>query len=221
MFKSWMTVLVLLGFSLHHACAQNLQLHYNTGKDRGYFNHTLEMFKPDTFGSTFLFVDLDYNMAGNKTMSLGYFEIARYITLPIGNRKLDVTVQFNDGVDYFIGPLGQAWLAGLSYPLRIGNFEIKADVLYRAAQGSEGPDAQLTLAWYHAWMNDRLVFTGYLDAWTQGPSGDKKGAVMAEPQLWYRFWNALSAGSELKTHYHFMPDDKLHAYPSLALKWDF
>jgi hypothetical protein len=70
MFKTWMTVLVLLGFSLQHAGAQNLQLHYNTGKDRGYFNHTLEMFKPDTFGSTFLFVDLDYNMAGNKTMSL-------------------------------------------------------------------------------------------------------------------------------------------------------
>jgi hypothetical protein len=41
--------------------AQNIQQHYDFGKDRDYFTTTLEMFKPDEYGSTYFFVDFDYN----------------------------------------------------------------------------------------------------------------------------------------------------------------
>ena len=38
--------------------AQNLQVFYDTERD--FVTSTLEMFRPDAFGSTFYFVDIDY-----------------------------------------------------------------------------------------------------------------------------------------------------------------
>jgi hypothetical protein len=53
-----------------YAGAQNFQLHYDFGEDRKYFTATLEMFRPDTLGSTFWFADLDFNFPGSpRSMS--------------------------------------------------------------------------------------------------------------------------------------------------------
>ena len=79
------------------AKAQNLQVLYDFGEDRKYYTTTLEMFKPDKFGATFFFVDMDYNNGSNKAVSLSYWEIARYINLPFIDDKLSATVQYNDG----------------------------------------------------------------------------------------------------------------------------
>ena len=55
------------------AFAQNVQLHYDFGhnmykgkdgkdlRSRGYLTTTVEMFKPDSWGSTYFFVDHDFN----------------------------------------------------------------------------------------------------------------------------------------------------------------
>ena len=51
--------------------AQNLQVFYDT--NRGCVTSTLEMFRPDAFGSTFFFVDMDYS----PTAIGAYTEIAR------------------------------------------------------------------------------------------------------------------------------------------------
>ena len=59
------------------AFSQNLQLHYEASGDREYLVSTLEMFKPDQYGSTFLFVDMEYDGSGVKGLSLAYWEIAR------------------------------------------------------------------------------------------------------------------------------------------------
>ena len=68
--------------------AQNLQLHYDFGNDRQYFTTTLEMFKPDAYGSTFFFVDMDYDDLGSGGgLSLAYWEIARVFKtekMPLG-----------------------------------------------------------------------------------------------------------------------------------------
>ena len=40
------------------ATAQNIQLHYDLGKDRQMFTTTVEMFKPDKLGNTFFFIEL-------------------------------------------------------------------------------------------------------------------------------------------------------------------
>ncbi len=91
--------LLILFVLLSTTClySQNLQLHYDFGEDRKYFTTTLEMFKPDEYGSFFFFVDMDYNYPGNKSMSLGYWEIARYINSYF-IKDLSLTVQYNDGI---------------------------------------------------------------------------------------------------------------------------
>ena len=61
--------------------AQNVQLHYDFGSSiydsqstRAKVTTTVEMFKPDRWGSTFFFVDMDYT---NKGVTGAYWEIAR------------------------------------------------------------------------------------------------------------------------------------------------
>mgnify|MGYP006297456279 FL=1 len=41
--------------------AQNIQLHYDLGEGRKFFTTTVEMFRPDSWGSTFFFIDMDYS----------------------------------------------------------------------------------------------------------------------------------------------------------------
>ena len=72
---------LLMTFTLF---AQNLQLHYDFGKDRKHLTSTVEMFKPDKWGSTFFFVDMDYGVGNVKGVSLAYFEIARSFNIGKG-----------------------------------------------------------------------------------------------------------------------------------------
>ena len=76
LYFSLSVLLVALGLQ-----AQNLQLHYDFGKDRKYVTSTVEMFKPDKWGSTFFFIDMNYDADNGKTISLAYWEIARGISL--------------------------------------------------------------------------------------------------------------------------------------------
>ena len=62
---------IALSMGLYEANAQNVQLHYDMG--RGCTTSTVEMFKADDGGSTFFFVDMDYN----PKVSGAYWEIAR------------------------------------------------------------------------------------------------------------------------------------------------
>lgn len=203
--------------------SQNIQVHYDFGKDRQFITTTLEMFKPDSMGSTFFFTDFDFG-ADNNSMSLSYFEIARYITLPVLNNKLDATVQFNDGHlragDYAV-PIGQVWLAGLSYPVNLDFMVVKIDLLYRHADYSSGTDWQFTAAWFKPCLNDRLVFAGFLDVWTENRSGEKKVVYQAEPLVWLNVWKRLFVGGELELSYNFLPEDDFGAIPTLGLQWYF
>lgn len=44
---------LLLVSGLFSAQAQNIQLHYDLGKDRKFFTSTVEMFRPDNWGTSF------------------------------------------------------------------------------------------------------------------------------------------------------------------------
>jgi hypothetical protein len=232
--KKILLLLVLLSFTKIYA--QNLQFHYDLGEDRKYITTTLEMFKPDEYGATFFFVDFDYNLPGNKSMSLAYFEIARYINV---YDKLALTVQYNDG--FVVGglpnldvnvafTLNQTWLGGISYPINLGFVTLNTDLLYRNTYGSEGPDGQLTIVWYVPFLNNKLSFTGFLDFWSQDialrdftADTDKKEMVfLTEPQIWYNVWNHLSVGTEIEISNNFLPGQKeVKVNPTLALKWNF
>jgi hypothetical protein len=227
-------LLLILLMSFAKIYAQNLQIHYDLGEDRKYITSTLEMFKPDEYGATFFFVDFDYNFPGNNSMSLAYFEIARYVNV---YKSLALTVQYNDGIVVGEGSplnnaftLNQSWLGGVSYPINLGFVTLNTDFLYKKIYGSEGADGQLTIVWYVPFLNNKLSFTGFLDWWSQDirlrdfmSTSDKKEMVfLTEPQIWYNVWNHLSLGTEIEISNNFLPGQKeVKVNPTLALKWNF
>jgi hypothetical protein len=230
--KKLLLLFVLISFA--QVYAQNLQVHYDLGEDRNYITTTLEMFKPDEYGATFFFVDFDYNLPGNKSMSLAYFEIARYITV---YDKLALTVQYNDGIVVGEGSplnyaftLNQTLLAGVSYPIDLGFVTLNTDLLFRKTYNSESPDGQLTIVWFVPFLEGKFSFTGFLDFWSQDklvraqlPSLDEKEFVfLAEPQIWYNIMNHLSVGTEIEISNNFLPfQDEIKVNPTIALKWNF
>ena len=205
--------------------AQNLQLHYDFGKaqnfdqtiERRYFTATFELFKPDKLGSTFLFVDVDFDK-GAGGASLAYFEIARKITLH-QKSGFGVQVEYNDGTPDFIVP---AWLAGITFPIRLGGVSVYTSWLYRANRGSRSPDGQMTLVWsIHVWKN-RFEFSGFVDVWTQDNVLDsgKQWVILSEPQLWYNLSTRFCLGSELEISRNFFTfDGSFEWMPTLALKF--
>jgi hypothetical protein len=230
--KKLFLLLVLISFSKVYS--QNLQFHYDFGEDREYFTTTIEMFKPDEFGATFFFVDFDYNLPGNKSISLAYFEIARYVNI---YKQLALTAQYNDGLGAAGTPTGniaftlnQSWLGGISYPIDLGFVTLNTDVLAKKIYGSEGLDAQLTIVWFVPFLNNKINFTGFLDFWSQditlrnfGSTSEKKEMVfLTEPQIWYNVMNHLSVGTEIEISNNFLPAQKeVKINPTLALKWNF
>lgn len=202
--------------------AQNIQLHYDLGEDRDYFTSTIEMFKPDEYGSTFFFVDFDFNAPGNNSISLAYFEIARYISIP-GVNGLSGTIQYNDGTAPW-GPLGHIVLAGLSYPIDLGFVTLNTDILYRKDYLSDGSDFQLTTVWFKPFFDGKLIFSGFLDLW----SGDywytdgREMVLLTEPQLWFNIDKHLAVGTEIEISNNFIPlTDGIKVNPTIALKWNF
>ncbi|HZW37817.1 MAG TPA: DUF5020 family protein [Ignavibacteriaceae bacterium] len=230
--KKALLILVILVAS--KSFAQNLQLHYDFGKERKYFTSTLEMFKPDEYGATFFFVDFDYNLPGNNSISLAYFEIARYVNV---YDKLSVTIQYNDGLVLGEGQplnyaftLNQTWLGGVSYPINLGFVTLNTDLLFRKTYGSEAPDGQVTIVWYVPFLDNKLSFSGFLDFWSQDiklrnflSTSDKKEMVfLTEPQIWYNVWNHLSVGTEIEISNNFLPNqNEVKVNPTLAAKWNF
>lgn len=209
-------------FFASQSLAQNIQLHYDLGEDREYFTTTIEMFKPDEYGATFFFVDFDYNAPGNKSLSLAYFEIARYISIP-GAKGLSATIQYNDGT---VGgfPLGHILLGGLSYPIDLGFVTLNTDLLYRKDYLSEGSDFQLTTVWFVPFFEGKLNFTGFFDVWTgeYWYTEGKEVVILTEPQLWYNIDSHLAVGGEVEISNNFLPGtDGVQINPTLALKWNF
>ncbi len=110
--------------------AQNVQLHYDMGKDRGYLTSTVEMFKPDNWGSTFFFIDMDYSSDArnvNNGVSLAYWEIARAFKWT-ENQKFQPRIEYNGGVFKLDGdetpfiPIENCWLAGIEMTFASADF---------------------------------------------------------------------------------------------------
>ena len=53
--------------------AQNLQVMYDFGNGRQNVTSTLEMFKPDKWGNSFFFVDMEFNGANHQPSSTARF----------------------------------------------------------------------------------------------------------------------------------------------------
>ncbi|MDO9548571.1 MAG: DUF5020 family protein [Candidatus Marinimicrobia bacterium] len=227
--KILLPVLILLSLNLS---GQNLQLHYDFGENRQFITSTLEMFKPDDFGATFWFVDIDYcDGVSANSASMAYWEIARYFSMPFlkSNRtfnQLSVTIQYNDGLSSSFS-FGNVWLGGFSLPIDLKIITINTDILYRKAEARDG-NIQLTVVWFKSFLQDKLIFTGFMDIWGQDnfdgddDADDSQIVFLTEPQLWLNLSKHLALGGEVEISRNFIAGGSdLKFMPTLGLKWEF
>lgn len=226
-----MIVLLFAGTSL---MAQNLQFHYDLGKDRGYPTTTLEMFKPDKMGNTFFFLDFDYNAGETKGVSLAYFEIARVFKtekMPIG---IHVEYnggfgQFRAGTDDFAYRINDAWLAGIDYSMNAADFSsgLTLKALFKSIRDKHDVSFQLTAVWYVNFADNKMTFSGFADFWKEDWDFDFDGTVdskyifLTEPQIWYHLCDHFSLGGEVEISNNFGGMKGFNVKPTIGAKWTF
>lgn len=219
--------------------AQNLQLHFdprhalhNDTFDKNYFTATFEMFKPDQWGSTFMFVDLDFNQSRGN-IGTAYLELAR--DLKLGKSPIMAHVEFNGGVGNaknFGFSIANAYLAGASYATNISGVNLSTYLVYKYnAFEKVSNDVQWTLIWGANILDNKITLSGFLDVWTEnknrthgpGKSG-KKIIILTEPQVWYNLNKNLALGTEIEISNNFITlnnNNKTLVNPTLAAKWNF
>ena len=223
--------------------AQNLQLHFDprnslygetTGSGINYLTATFEMYKPDKWGNTFMFADVDLNF-NKMNPGLLYTEIAR--EFKIGDFPLLPHIEYNGGLGLVRGTgagfsIPAAYLAGAGYPFQLGSFFMNTYVAYKLnAFNDVSHDAQWTVTWNATFADGKLSLGGFMDLWTEdasfteGHTADgKKIVFLSEPQIWYNITPNFSLGSEIELSYNFVnkfAESKFFAIPTLATKWNF
>lgn len=210
--------------------AQNVQLHYDMGKDRGYLTSTVEMFRPDKTGNTFFFIDFDYGVGDMKGVSLSYFEIARCFKL--GKSPFSWHGEYNGGFGKFKATpfdgaytINNAWLTGIDYSWNASDFSrgFSLKALYKniANTMDKKPNGfQLTGVWYVNFAKGKLSFTGFADLWKEKTAYGKM-VFLSEPQLWFNINKNFAVGGEVELSNNFGGMDGFKVMPTLGLKYTF
>ena len=230
---------LLVVFSLFIAAsalkAQNVQLHYDMGKDRNYLTSTVEMFKPDKWGSTFFFIDMDYGSAGNQGVSMGYFEISRGIKF--WKSPFEVHVEYNGGFGQFKATpyngayqINDAWLLGGNYTWNTADFSkvFTLEAMYKNIRGKNDMSFQLTGVWTVQLLKNKITLSGFADFWREdnivGVGTNSKAAnfvFLSEPQFWLNCTDHFSVGSEVEVSSNFAGHKGVMVNPTIAGKWKF
>lgn len=219
------------------ASAQNLQLHFDPRRalhsdtfDKNYFTATFEMFKPDKWGSTFMFVDLDFNQSRGN-IGTAYLEIAR--DMKLGSLPFMAHVEFNGGVGKVNDSgfsIPNAYLAGASYSRQVGGVNLSTYLVYKYnAFEKVSNDFQWTVTWGTNLLNDKVTLCGFFDLWSENKNQSKapgekgkKLVVLTEPQFWYNVNSNFSLGSEIEISNNFVKhSNKALVNPTIAAKWNF
>jgi hypothetical protein len=91
------------------------------------------------------------------------------------------------------------------------------------SQGTKCTDFQFTLVWTYFLAKNKLLFTGFMDMWSQDKltGTAKEFAFMTEPQLWFLFTPAIAVGGEVEITKNFRQAGDWHASPTVGLRWEF
>ena len=223
---------VLSLLALSEVQAQNLQVMYDT--DRGCVTSTIEMFRPDKFGSTYFFVDLD-----NDTNTIGaYWEISRELCFWQESKYswLSVHVEYNGGMNR-AASFNDCWLAGLTYSGHSKDYSKtwSLSALYKAIPGTIGLNGkkqehnfQLTGVWGINFAKGLCSFSGFFDVWREAnPRLDTEYVFITEPQFWVNLNKIkgledfnLSIGGEVEVSANFV-EKGFHVCPAVGAKWTF
>lgn len=212
---------------------QNVQLHYDMG--RSYLTSTVEMFKPDAGGSTFFFIDLNYD----PRVTGAYFEISRELCFWQESKAdwLSVHLEYNGGLDTVNGSYDNSWLGGLTYSGHTDDWSKtwSLSAMYKAIPGTVSlmgkksiHNFQITGVWNMDFFDHWLSFNGFVDFWKEArPWQGTDYIFITEPQLWVNLNKLkgldninLSVGTEVELSANFVAKG-FHAMPTAALKWTF
>ncbi|MEG1615429.1 MAG: DUF5020 family protein [Bacteroidales bacterium] len=234
--KKYFFLALLLCMSLV-GTAQNVQLHYDFGNPlygkemdgRPKLTSTVEMFRPDKWGNTFFFVDMDYT---SKGVSSAYWEIAR--ELKFWKAPVALHVEYNGGTSNLFS-YNNCYLGGLTYSYNSADFSkgFSLTGMYKYIQKIENPHSfQITGVWYMHFAQGKCSFNGFADLWREkdkmtNPYGDY--IFIAEPQFWVNLnkfkafspkFN-LSIGTEVELSSNFGTRDGFYTVPTIGIKWSF
>lgn len=226
-------LVALLSISQSKVYAQNLQLHYDLG--RSAVTSTVEMFRPDAYGSTFFFVDMDYA----PKVSGAYWEISREISLwqDSSFSWLSAHVEYNGGLNTSVGSFNNCFLGGLTYSGHSEDWSKTWSVTasYKAIPGTVGLSGkaqvhnfQITGVWNLDFFDHWISFNGFADFWREARVWQGTEYIfIAEPQLWVNLnkvkgWEKanLSLGTEVELSCNFVKKG-FSAMPTVAAKWIF
>lgn len=229
--------------------AQNVQLHYDLGhtingnlSSRPSVTTTVEMFQPDALGSTFLFVDIDYQRDG---VAGAYWEISREFNIT-RNKHWAAHVEYNGGLTsneetWTATRFQHALLVGGAYNWHSANYSttLSFQAMYKRYfknrhWGIDGFNSfQLTAVWSTTFGRRGLcTFSGFLDVW-RDPNVSGKLITLSEPQFWFNLnaikgWEKvkLSLGTEVELSNNFVynrhgNNNRFYAIPTIAAKWTF
>lgn len=212
--------------------AQNIQLHYDLGEGRKFVTSTVEMFRPDKYGSTFFFIDMDYSSDARNVdngVSLAYWEIARAFKWS-ENQKFQPRLEYNGGVFKLDGdlpwvPIENCWLAGIERTWASADFSkiLTLQANYKNIKNKEDASFQLTAVWTVNFLDNKMSFLGFADFWKEEMfwgASTTDFRFLTEPQLWYNFCPNFSAGTEIELSNNFV-GDKFFVSPTLAVKYTF
>lgn len=209
---------------------QNIQLHYDFARKSA--TTTIEMFRPDAFGSTFFFVDLDYN----PKVSGAYWEISRELCFWQKSKLnwMSVHVEYNGGCTSATS-FNNSWLGGLTYSGHNKDYSKTWSVsaMYKlipgtvnAAGKSDVHNFQITGVWNLDFLNHWLSFNGFADFWREARVWQgTKYIFITEPQLWVNLdkikgmeKSGLSLGTEVEMSYNFNGKG-FSVMPTFGVKW--
>ena len=190
--KFFLALLSALMLAGTEAKAQvDAQILYDFGADRKFVTLTLEMFKQDKWGSTYFFIDHDFNynkmVVGSENIAMGgtYTEISRALNFWQNTkmRNWSLHVEYNGGITKNY-PINNAWLLGVEYFIHDKTFKntLTLQALYKTIRKtSQNVPMQFTAVWT---CNDifgvkGLKFDGFADFWWETHSTflDNKGNV--------------------------------------------
>jgi len=196
---------------------QNLQYHYDF--DREHPTSTFEMFKPDEWGSTFMFIDFDYD----PEVKSAYGEFAREFKL--GDTGFAAHVEYDGGLTNEFS-FGNAYLAGIAYNWLSSDFSkgFSLQMMYKyiTHTPSDKPNNfQVTAVWFINFLNGKMTFSGFADFWKEELFFGKDYVFLSEPQIWYHVTDHFSIGSEIEFSNNFGGYDGFKIRPTAAVKWTF
>lgn len=206
--------------------AQNIQVQYDF--ERQCVTSTVEMFRPDAFGSTYFFVDMDYS----PRTTGAYWEISRELNFWQNSKLswLSVHLEFDGGLSNTFS-FNNSWLAGLTYSGHSKDFTKtwSLSAMYKLIPGTKDTagksqihNFQITGVWGIEFAKGWCTFSGFFDFWRE-----TEFIFMSEPQFWVNLnkikgWEnvKLSLGGEVELSHNFV-EKGFRAMPALGAKWTF